>query len=369
MKDLLQERLEVSSRSCRDPVQKSLIDAERAYHLARTGGFEAARELLAAIRELSRTCFAPSVAIWVMLSEGIIEFFEDLNPRAYDRFRRAYALSVSLGDEDLQALTSAWMAHIEFNQRDYIGMASSANRCLAIYPRGQSSSHMRMFMVFANSNLYAGNVTKANEYFDRARSIALSDGDRASVGAVVYNRAVLMLNNFRLQKFLNVGETVDIGLLSVSVESSTAFQGITRNRSLEELPQMCEARLSMIKGDFASALTIFSGIRKSQNRHRGGAKDPLLDVEYATCLAKSGERALAKSVLGGVDLQKHIELDNDDQIVFISQLVDLCSQLNYVPPIENLRALLDAAIERFSAEMVELRDAISSIRLNIVESA
>jgi hypothetical protein len=367
MKDLLQDRLESASRSCKDPVQRSLIDAERAYHAARTGDFGAARELLTAIKELSQTYFSPPVAIWVMLSEGIVEFFEDLNPRAYDRFRRAYALSVSMGDHDLQALTSAWLAHIEFNERDYPAMILSVNRCLAIYPRGQSAAHTRIFMVLGNANLYAGKVSTANQYFDQARAIALADGDRTSVGAVVYNKAVLMLNNFRLQSFLDVGETVDMGLLSSAVESSTAFQGITRNRSLEELPQMCEARLAMIRGDFSSALKVIGGVRRSQHRHRGGAKDPLLDIEYATCLALSGDSALAKSVLDGSDLSRWVELDNDDQIIFFSQLNTVCLQLGYVSSIEDPSTLLGAAIERFSAELNDLRDAISCFRLNKIE--
>jgi hypothetical protein len=361
MKDIVQERLEVASLSCGDPIQKALIEAELAYHYARAGDFRGAGDLLRKIRALPRAHYAPSVAIWVMLSEGILEFFENLDPHAHDRFRRAYALSVSIGDLELQALTSAWLAHVEFNQRNYAAMVSSARSCLAIYPHGRTTAHARIFMVLANSNLYAGNVSLASGYFERARSIALTDGDRTTVGAIVYNRAALMLNNFRLQPFLDVGESIDLGLVSVAVESATAFQDITRNRSLSELPLMSEARLAMLKGDFASALNTIGRIRDSEHRHRGGAKDPLLDIEYVACLARTGELGRARKIIGEMDLSRYTELDNDDQIVFFSQLTDIRVHIDCDFHIGEPDVLMGAAIERFSDELTNLRDAVSSL--------
>jgi hypothetical protein len=298
-----------------------------------------------------------------MLSEGILAFFEDLDPSAHDRFRRAYALSVSIGDFDLQALTSAWMAHIEFNERRYTAMVSSANYCLAIYPLGSTTAHSRLFMVLANANLYAGNVSKANTHFERARSIAVTDGDRATVGAIVYNRAALMLNNFRLQAFVDVGESIDLSFVSIAVESSTAFQGITENRSLSELPIMNQARLAMIRGDFSFALAAIDGVRNSEHRHRGGTKDPLLDIEYAACLAKTGETDRAADVIKGIDISKYAELDNDDQIVFFSQLIGVCQQVGRNSPIEDPHALMKSAIDKFTDELSTLRIAVASMNL------
>jgi tetratricopeptide (TPR) repeat protein len=367
MKDRIQQRLEAESASCEDPIQRALIDAERAYHAARAGDFQSSRRLLSAIRGLPRAYFAPTVAIWVMLSEGIVEFFEDLNPHAQDRFRRAYALGVSIGSLDLQALASAWLAHIELNRRNYQAMVSSANQCLAIYPRGQSSSHARIFMVLANANLYAGNLARANAFYERARTIAIADGDRSTVGAIVYNRAVLLLNNFRLQALLDVGDNIDIGLVSMAVESAATFQNITQNRSLGELSLMGEARLAAMKGDFPFALKIFDKIRSSDHRHRGGAKDPLLDIEYASCLMRSGDVKTAEYILGSMSMARYIELDNDDRIIFFSQLIDICSKIDCNLSIEDPGVLLRRAITDFSNELVDLRNAIASIEFGAGE--
>jgi tetratricopeptide (TPR) repeat protein len=367
MKDRIRQRLEVESASCQNPIQKALIDAEQAYHSARAGDFQSARRLLSAIRELPRTQFAPTVAIWVMLSEGIIDFFEDLNPHAQDRFRRAYALGVSIGDLDLQSLTSAWLAHIEFDRRNYDAMVSSANRCLAIYPRGQSSSHARIFMVLANANLYAGNLARANAFYEKARAIAVADGDRSTVGAIVYNRAVLLLNNFRLQDSLDIGDDVDIGLVSMAIESAATFQNITQNGSLRELSLMSEARLAAIKGDFHFALKRIQGIRSSEHRHRGGAKDSLLDIEYASCLMRSGDFAAAEAVLVSMDLARYVELDNDDRIIFLSLLIDVRDKVGCGLSLEEPEALLKTAIIEFSGELSELRNAMASIEIGDAE--
>lgn len=361
MKDLIQERLELASSSCGDPVRRALIDAERAYHFARVGRFSDARALLTSIRGLQQAQFSPAVAIWVILSEGIIAFFEDLDPNAYDRFRRAYALSVSIGDFELQALILAWLAHIEFNVRSYPEMVSSASRCLAIYGRASTAAQARLFMVFGNANLYAGNVSKSSLYFERARSIALDDGDRATVGAIVYNRAALMLNNFRLQPYVHVGESIDLGLVSVAVDSSSAFQGITANKSLSELPVMNQARLAMIKGDYAYALAAIDRIRSSEHRHRGGAKDPLLDIEYAACLLESGKADRALGIVRSMDFSRYVELDFDDQIVFFAHLLAISDRLGVVSPFEDTAVLMGVAIEKFSDELSRLRVAIDSM--------
>jgi hypothetical protein len=362
VKDIIQQRLEAESASCNDPIRKALVDAERAYHAARVGDFQHSCELLGAIRSLPRSQFAPSVAIWTMLSEGIVGFFEDLDPNAYDRFRRAYALSVSIGDLSLQSLVSAWLAHIEFDRRNYAAMVLAANHCLATFSSGNTMAHSRLFMVLANANLYAGNISKANTHYERSRVVALSDGDRATIGAIVYNRAALLLNNFRLQEFIHFGDSIDIGLVSMAVQSSTTFQFMTQNRSLAELPLMSEARLAMLRGDFHSALKIIGGIRSSEQRARVAAKNPLLDVEYVYCLARCGESVNARIILEKVDLSRYIELDNDDRIIFFSQLMNIADQIGCAFPIEELSRLFRTAIAEFSDELTGLQDAVASIK-------
>jgi hypothetical protein len=294
-----------------------------------------------------------------MLSEGIVEFFENLDPHSRDRFRRAYALSVSIGDIDLQAMTSAWLAHIEFHLRNYTGMVASANKCLAIFPNGPSSAHSRLFMVLANANLYGGNISRANVYFERSRAIAVAHGDRSTVGAIVYNKAVLMLNSLRLQGLVDLGDSMDEGLVSMAVESASAFQAITENKSLEELPLMSEARLAMVKGDFASALKTIDKVRGSTFRHRGGAKDPLLDIEYVLCLMRTGDSERARGILEGMDLSRYVELDNDDRVIFLSQLIKIRSEIGCDLQLEDLDALLQVSILEFSDELASLREAIS----------
>ncbi len=369
MKDLIQERLEIASSSCEDPVRRALIDAERAYHFARVGRFSDARALLTSIRSLQQAKFNPAVAIWIILSEGILAFFEDLDPNAYDRFRRAYALSVSIGDFELQALVLAWLAHIEFNVRSYPEMVSSASRCLAIYDRASTAAHARLFMVFGNANLYAGNVSKSSLYFERARSIAVNDGDRATVGAIVYNRAALMLNNFRLQPYVEFGESIDLGLVSVAVDSSSAFQDITANKSLSELPVMNQARLAMVKGDYAFALAAIDKIRSSEHRHRGGAKDPLLDIEYAACLVECGKVEHAGGIVQSIDFSRTADLDFDDQIVFFAHLLAISDRMGVVAPMGDAAVLMGVAVKKFSDELSRLRGAVDSMNSLLGRSA
>jgi tetratricopeptide (TPR) repeat protein len=365
MKDPIQERLDIASAQAVDPTRKARVDAERAYHYARVGDFSSAREILGAIRKLPENIRTPSIGVWAILCDGIVEFFEDLSPSAQDRFRRAYSLSRSIGDVDLQALSSAWLAHAEFERRNYAAMMSAATDCISIFPRGHSSAHSRIYMVLANVNLYCANIEAANKYYDCARDIAVRDGDRATLGAIVYNKSVLMLNNLRLRQFFDAKSTPDLGLVSVSIETATSFQSITQNRSLEELPVMGEARLAMLKGEYQSAADTISSLRSSANPHRAGAKIPLLDVEYAVCLAKSGELRLAMEVCGQIDVSRYIELDTDDRIVFLAQIVELMGLIDFVPSEINPPELLQLAVAEFSEEVDGLRKSIEQINRSI----
>jgi hypothetical protein len=62
-----------------------------------------------------------------------------------------------------------------------------------------------------------------------------------------------------------------------------------------------------------------------------------------------------------MDFSRYVELDNDDQIIFFSRLIEVSRQLGCGYPFGDPVALMSIAIMRFSEELVGLRDAVSSI--------
>jgi hypothetical protein len=355
MKDLVLQRLELALTLSCDPRQRALIDCERAYHFARAGEFLVSRDIAVAIRQSSQYLSSPSVAIWIMIVDGINDFFQDLSPLAQDRFRRAQALSKSIDDTNLLALSSAWLAHAEFERCNYPAALAAIARCIPVEPRWTSSTVSRIYMVLANINFYCSNTTEANEFYELTRATAVEQGDRATLGAIVYNRSALMLNSSRLQNIIHPGTNLDIGVLSAAIESATSFQRLTQNRSLEELPAISEARLAMIRRDFSCALPIVQSIRDSGHSHRSGVKTPLLDIEYAKCLAMVGQIEHAKEVFTQISIECCPDLQADDRVLALSLYLDLQGILYPGSAQVDITELVEAAKCAYSDEINELQ--------------
>ena len=107
-----------------------------------------------------------------MLLEGLMLYYKELSPKARDRIFRANVLSSTFRVHELTALTSAWLAHIDFNKCHFSTMASEVRKCKEFIAFDDGSANCRVSLVLGDAFLYSGQRHYSQIWYERARSAA-----------------------------------------------------------------------------------------------------------------------------------------------------------------------------------------------------
>jgi len=354
-------QLESRSKNCSDIGGRAEIDAQIAYHASRIGRFDLARNIIDRIRSEAELCHPPSVAIWIILAEGILAYFEKLDIGSSDRFRRAHALSAALSLNDLRALSSAWLAHADFGLCKYDSMVNCINDCLFYNRAVGNLASSRVGLVLADSYLYSGDLAESRRWYEAARQSAILDGDRATLGAIMYNRAAVALARYRVDHCLSLPHVLNADVLSGAVLSASSFHTLTSNKVLNQLQRMCEARLAMIEDRFDVAVEIFDSIREVESGSLAGVSDKFFGVEYTYCLVRLGRMTRSEFLCHDVDVGLAATLDCDDRVVFLSELLSIYKEFAIRDLIPNTSELLKGAVSAYVDDTKRLQTALQGI--------
>ena len=161
-----------------EPVERAVLCAKKAIYLARTGRFEEAKSIIAELRNGFGAGQNAKVTVWIMLLEGICFLYEKISPLAFDRVHRAQFLSLAINDRALISLTSAWKAHLEFEQSSFVGMAESLKISIKNVAEDDNDSDARLSMVLADAMFLCGDRKAAQKWFMRSRRNAIDAGDQ-----------------------------------------------------------------------------------------------------------------------------------------------------------------------------------------------
>jgi hypothetical protein len=140
----------------RDPEARAMLLAELACYYARIGEFEDAETMRRDLRaEFSDGHSAP-VSILIMVLESLLLYFRELSPLARDRMLRANLLSKAFREKRLVLLTSAWLAHIDFNQGRFDSMATAIQSTLETIESDDGTANCRVFLVLGDAFSFCG---------------------------------------------------------------------------------------------------------------------------------------------------------------------------------------------------------------------
>jgi hypothetical protein len=215
--------------------------------------------------------------------------------------------------------------------------------------------------VLANCYLYAGEEGQSRAWYESARQSAVLDGDRATVGAIMYNRAALALARYRAEECLSIPHTLDIAAVSGAVLSATNFNVRTSNKALGQLLGMCEARLAMIEGRFDIALQMLECIRKSGFLSLSGVSEEFFKVEYSFCLIKAGNVQDVDCSLRGIEGWVIDKLDHDDKVVYLFELLTIFENLSIPINGENLSDLFKDAATAYVDATRRLQESLRRV--------
>jgi hypothetical protein len=206
---------------------------------------------------------------------------------------RANLISGLMRESQFVALTSAWLAHIDFNLGNYSGMAAELDKCLQDLSMDDGTAECRASLVLGDAFLFSGEELQARRWHERARVLASKLGDQAAFGAITYNRAAMRVAVARLEAIAGELDSSRLSMLDAEVRSAISYQGSARLTSLEHLLGSASAGVHMLRGQYELAEKAIDAVLGSGEVPAGTGEEFLLHADRARCLANGGslERA------------------------------------------------------------------------------
>jgi hypothetical protein len=294
--------------------------AKLACYWARVGEFDRAESLRTQLRETFGTGRNVQVSILIMTLEGLLHFFKSLSPDARDRFARAALLSSSFGQKDLLALTSAWLAHVDFNLYRFESMAVSLQACLDNIEYDDGTADCRVSLVLGDAFLFSGNVGASQSWYERARLAYSNLGDQASVGAIIYNRAALRASNLRLSSLVSPVDLKEVSAVDAEIRSAMNYQAMARLLSLEHLMHAAQIGMQLAAGKFQDAANSIDQLIESEVVPVGSGEHALLLADLANCRSQLSQFQQAEAAIAASAALQIDDLPPDDRALTYASL-------------------------------------------------
>lgn len=359
----LVQRLLQGIENAQDPEMRACIMAELGCYWARVGEFERAEVLRADLRRSFGDGRSVRVSILIMCIEALLAYFRELSPHARDRMARAALLSTAAKESSLIALTSAWMAHIDFNLNKFESMVSAITNCLSHLGPDDGSAECRVSLVLGDAFLFSGVTNSSILWYQRARAAAGRVGDQAAIGALTYNRAALHVSAARFQHLRNPLPSTDINLLQVEVQTAVNYQAIAQLKSLDHLLQSARVGVMILQNHFTEALPVIATVLESPDVPHNSAQRVLLQSDLALSRASSG---MVDSALHDIDMLQSSLIDSfspDDRALIwwsVLRASQVCGELKSV---SNYESKIDAAIREHTDSINRLGTLLTPFRL------
>jgi hypothetical protein len=347
----LERRLIAALDAATSPEHRAPLVAELACYWARAGEMDRAETARLDLRREFGDYRSPRVSVLIMVLEALQAYYGDLSPYARDRMLRASLLSKGFRDASLIALTSAWMAHIEFNHARFDSMIAELTRTFQAIEEVESDrgfAPCRVALTLGDANLLVGLPVIAQSWYDIARRVANEMGDHAAIGAMTYNRAALRVARARFDEVAGMDSGIDRSLLRVDVDSAINYQTAAQLQSLEHLLTTARASLLVLQGQFEDAARIIPQLLVSGEVPNPSVQRLLLEADLALALAKIGCLTPAKGHIEScVKAYSNVTaIPTDDQCLIASSVCE-AARLCGIPEVqEPWAAQLAGAVER-----------------------
>lgn len=295
MKSRLLSRLESDIRGAPHALAADCLRCERAAYLARLGDIDEATRELAALRQRYGSNPQPALSAWVHLADGLIGHYDNLAPGARDKLARAHALSTAAGLKPLQALSAAWLAHFEYLRLDAAALARRVGEAISLARPDHHAALARAKLVVAQAYHEGGRYDLARPWYDQAHHHATTEGDAATLSAMLWNIASLHVAAARQREA--AGLPVD-AQARLSVESTGHFDALLGVRSLRALQPILRAQAYTVLGRTDEALALFDAHLAEALDQGMREVEGMLFADRAWCRWRAGQLPGARGDAG-----------------------------------------------------------------------
>lgn len=338
---MLSRGLEQLSRlieSCANQGERHLLIARKAGALARLSRLDEARHLVAELRAFN-TGFEPRLSAWIMFTEGLVEHFSSLSANASGRFRRSHAVSVAAGDNELTALSSAWIANSESAQGNPSAIAAHLGEAFALARPTDSETLSRACLVVADALNWSGSVELAKVWYRRARDHAVACGDIAMQSVVLFNSASFHVSHLVLRECERPDSVaaIEMAAAGMEIESISNLDRGLGVRSLTSMVPLLRAELASLQRQWQAAIDLFD-LNLPLASEQGQARlIPKWVSERAWCKVHSGEIAGARiDAEAALERAEH-DSELDDLVVLYARAADVFEVLGEHDRVQPLR--------------------------------
>jgi hypothetical protein len=327
MTSVLVKRLVALVNESNDPDTRAIHIAKLACYWARVGEFNQAESLRTQLRDTYGSGRNVQVSILIMTLEGLLHFFRSLSPDARDRIARAALLSTSFGQKDLVALTSAWLAHVDFNLCRFESMAASIETCLDNIEYDDGTADCRVSLVLGDAFLFCENPGSSQSWYERARLAYSALGDQASVGAIIYNRAALRATNLRLSSLVSPVDPSDVLAIDTEIRSAMNYQAMARLLSLDHLMRAAQIGMQLAAAKYEDAAKSIDQLLESGVVPEGSGEHVLLLADLADCRSQLGQLEKAEAAVQATTACSIDDLQPDDRALTYASLAAASTSL------------------------------------------
>ncbi len=336
----IDERLLVES----DPMNRAELVARQAGYLARVGRFEEAKLKIAELRAVFADGRSGRVTACIMLAEGLVLHYEKLGSIAADRIARAQLLGQAMKDREIVAITSAWRAHLEFEDSMFEPAARSIRLALQCAEPGDDATRARCAIVLFNAFALCGRRKESQYWFLKGRDHALKMGDQASLDALLHSKAVFGVAWLRSQACKGSVDAASMAMARTEISSARNLQNLTQVQAHANYIDLCDARLQIMEGNFQSAKDLLMLIRNDGPYPRGHFNQGLIDLEIAYCECRLNRMEAAVERFTSILPGALNSVDVDDRLMAVWMTFQMAKVDDRIGLAEDVKIQLDQVL-------------------------
>lgn len=358
----LLQRLDQAIAGASDQIQATSWRAQRAVLLARHGQMAEAREALTALHQLAFQHPHPALGAWLHFAEGLMSYFSDFGSAAGDKIRRAQAMAQAVGLRELEALCSAWQAHLAYVQHDVERLMRHAQDCLRLSDAQQHGARSRLAVALGLAYHFAGRAETAQTWYAAARRHAAAEGDDATQSALIYNMAEMRCAHQRRESLAHPARPVPELLLGA--DSVKHYDAAVGGSAMSELTPVLRAQILVVQGDYAQAQALYEA-HLPQAMALGLARlGSSLLADLAWCRVNLGQREQALRQAQEAEFELDPACDVDDRAATHSRLAQVHAALGDAATAQRHAALASQEWAEFERQQAQWAAALDAAGLN-----
>lgn len=351
-------RLDTAIAAAPDPTTAACLRADRAAMLARLGHRGQARAEIAALRGIQAQRPSPRVDAWLCLAEGLADFFEELEPSARTHIQAAYTRSLEARDPALHALAAAWLAHLNYVQRDTAGLVRHVVQALHLAGPEDHDARARACLVVAEAWHSAGRFDLALPWYRSARLHASQLGDEATLSALMHNMAWLRAHEAREKVLFGAADPDQTRQALMGAESTERFDTGVGTGALHALLPILRAQIHTLLGEYDQALALYDSTLAQALQEGLRYLEPCFRADIAWCHLQLGHRSEARQAAEAAWLCIDDTCADDDRAYALKRLALVFEALGEAERAKGLEAQSQAHLSLHRDYQAQLRVAL-----------